>query len=79
MGVRWPIVNVQICAGFMLQEYSMDKCSNSVAVKVQLVKVVVLAVTILKVVEMGVVQPTGSLVGEWVRSLAWDRTPYSLD
>lgn len=72
-------MNVLICAGFMLQEYSMDKCSNSAAVKIQLVKVVVLAVTILQIVEMGVVQPTGSLVGEWVRSLAWDRTPYSSD
>lgn len=78
MRVRWPIVNVLICAGFMLQEYSMDKCSNSAAVKIQLVKVV-LAVTILQIVEMGVVRPTGSLVGEWVRSLAWDRTPYSSD
>lgn len=57
----------------------MDKCSNSAAVKVQLVKVVVLAATVLKVVEMEVVQPMGSVVGEWVRSLAWDRTPYSLD
>lgn len=72
-------MNVLICAGFILQEYSMDKCSNSAAVKVQLVKVVVLAATVLKVVEMEVVQPMGSVVGEWVRSLAWDRTPYSLD